>query len=99
MKNVKTPMGLVLPSMMYAAVVALCITLGSAAMMKNLEIPLWAWVAEFFILTAFVAVYTERSIVTSEDGVFTIESRKNLVLSLVGGLFFILIVVVAFIAL
>ncbi|AMY23440.1 hypothetical protein A3Q41_02138 [Rhodococcoides fascians] len=61
MKSIRTPWGVTLPSVVYAAVVSLAITLGSALTMARLDLPWWVWVVEFLLLLAVTFSITESN--------------------------------------
>ena len=93
MKSIRTPWGVTLPSVVYAAVVSLAITLGSALTMARLDLPWWAWVVEFLLLLGVTFSITESNVTPAGDGVFTVTNARTLALS-GGGLVLIVVLFV-----
>lgn len=89
MKTVRTPLGLTLPSGVYAAVVSLAITLGSALTMAKLDLPWWAWVIQFFILLGVTFTIIEHSATPAGEGVFKVTNERTLALAGGGLIFFV----------
>lgn len=81
MKTVRTPLGLTLPSGVYAAIVSLAITLGSALTMAKLDLPWWAWVIQFLILLGVTFTITEHSAIPAGEGVFKVTNARTLAMA------------------
>ena len=94
MKSIRTPWGVTLPSVVYAAVVSLAITLGSALTMARLDLPWWAWVVEFLLLLAVTFWITETNATPAGDGIFTVTNARTLALAGGGLLLFVVLFVV-----
>ncbi|WP_206498700.1 hypothetical protein [Rhodococcus sp. KRD175] len=94
MKSIRTPWGVTLPSVVYAAVVSLAITLGSALTMARLDLPWWVWVVEFLLLLAVTFSITESNSTPAGDGVFTVTNARTLALSGGGLVLFVVLVVI-----
>ncbi|MEW1878581.1 hypothetical protein AB0O58_02685 [Rhodococcus sp. NPDC080181] len=94
MKSIRTPWGVTLPSVVYAAVVSLAITLGSALTMARLDLPWWVWVVEFLLLLAVTFSITESNATPAGDGVFTVTNARTLALSGGGLVLFVVLVVI-----
>lgn len=95
MKSIRTPLGVTLPSFVYAAVVSLAITLGSALTMARLGLPWWAWVVQFLLLLGVAFGITETSATPAGEGVFTVTNSRTFTLA--GGGLVLFVVVVAII--
>ncbi|MDZ7915224.1 MAG: hypothetical protein U5O16_25910 [Rhodococcus sp. (in: high G+C Gram-positive bacteria)] len=94
MKSVRTPLGLTLPSGVYAAVVSLAITSGSALTMARLDLPWWAWVIQFFVLLGVTFTVTENSATPAGEGVFTVTNARTLALAGGGLVLFVALLVI-----
>ncbi|MBY4401929.1 hypothetical protein HQO26_11460 [Rhodococcus fascians] len=94
MKSIRTPWGVTLPSVVYAAVVSLAITLGSVLTMARLDLPWWAWVIEFLLLLGVTFSIAETNAVPAGDGIFTVTNARTLVLAGGGLLLFVVLFVV-----
>lgn len=97
-KTVRTPLGATLPSAMYAAIVSLAITLGSAVTMARLDLPWWAWVVQFCVLLGVTFTVAESSATPVGEGVFSVTNARTLALA-GGGLMLFVVLFVVFLVL
>ncbi|MEW2014633.1 hypothetical protein [Rhodococcus sp. NPDC076796] len=79
---------------MYAAVVSLAITSGSALTMARLDLPWWAWVIQFFVLLGVTFTVTENSATPAGEGVFTVTNARTLALAGGGLVLFVALLVI-----
>jgi hypothetical protein len=94
MKSIRTSWGVTPPSVVYAAVVSLAITLGSVLTMARLDLPWWAWVVEFLLLLGVSFSIAENNAVPAGDGAFTVTNARTLALAGGGLVLFVVLVVI-----
>ena len=76
---VKTPMGLTVPLLLYAASIAALIAAGSAASMYKLSYPWWVWIVEALILFPIVYRISRNSAKGNDSGDYVIVTESRVI--------------------
>ncbi|AKE40335.1 hypothetical protein ACFLIN_05150 [Corynebacterium kutscheri] len=83
---IKTPYGIVMPMVAYAATVAASITAGAAIMSIKFSYPEWIWIPFFLVSWVAATISTRFSATPSSEGAWVIQNKKAFTLAGIGAL-------------
>lgn len=76
--TISSPLGIKMPIWVYATMIGASITAGSAIVMTKLELPAWAWLLEFTVLTVVTFFVVKNNATSSVDSAYVVTNRQRL---------------------
>jgi len=76
--TISSPLGIKMPIWVYATMIGASITAGSAIVMTKLELPAWAWILEFAVLTVVTFFVVKNNATFSVDSAYVVTNRQRL---------------------